>query len=320
MALLFVVYTRTETELRTLLIIIGASVGILGLKLGLFGFIVGDAQYMDAYTDTMMSDNNMLALALAMAIPLCWYMAGLVTSKLVRMSLFAMAFGLMAGVVMTHSRGGALSAGVALLLIALRSKRKFLTLAVLVMCAAPAVYVVRDTYLARLSTITTNEAEADGSIRSRINHRRAAFAMWKDYPFFGVGFGMENYVLLAPQYLGYDDFHVAHNTYFQILADSGAFAFLIYICLFFGTIVWLERSARAAARDTPGKEVYPLAIQTSLIAFAVGSYFLSRDTYDLLYIVLMAAAAWHTVQTNEAFDLASEDDRHINDSALAVIT
>jgi probable O-glycosylation ligase (exosortase A-associated) len=301
MALLIVVFVRTERSLRILVIVVALSLGFLGLKLSAYGFAVGTAQYMDDFGETMMSDNNMLALALAMTVPLCWYGRAMTNSRLIRLVLLGLSFGSIAGVVMTNSRGGALSLAAALALMGLRSGKRMATFALIVICTVPAVYITRHTYLARLSTITAKE-DADESIRSRLNHTRAAYAMWKDYPFFGVGFGMLNYAHLAPKYLGYGDFHVAHNTYMQFLADDGIFAFSLYVGLLCGTLIWLERSARRAKRETLGREVYPVAIQTSLVSFAVGSYFLSRDSYDLLYIMLMAAAAWWTVQKTGAYD------------------
>jgi probable O-glycosylation ligase (exosortase A-associated) len=296
MALLIVVFVDEEKQLRTLLFIVAVSIGFLGLKLGLYGFLVGRAEYMDDLEGTLMSDNNMLALALAMVVPLCWYGRSMVQSRLLRLTCLVLMFGSIAGIVMTNSRGGALSLGAVLVVIALRANRKLAAVAVILICTAPAVYVVGHAYIARLSTITANESEADHSIRSRLDHQRAAFAMWKDYPMFGVGFGMFNYANLAPRYLGYKDNHVAHNTYFQFLADDGIFAFLIYVSLLFGTILWLEKSGRFIRDAYPGKEVYPFAIEAALIAFSVGSFFLSRDSYDLLYIMLMSAAAWRTVE------------------------
>jgi len=317
MALLIVVLVDREEHLRTLIILVAASVGFLGLKLGLYGFLVGQANYIDDLNGTLMSDNNMLALALAMVVPLCWYGRAMAQTKLLRLGLLLLMFGSIAGIVMTNSRGGALSLGAGLVLIALRSNRKIAAIAIIVVCSAPALYVVRNTYFARLSTITANEETADGAIKSRLDHQRAAFAMWEDHPFFGVGFGMLNYAVLAPRYLGYDDAHVAHNTYLQFLADDGIFAFLIYDALLFGTIVWLEKSGRSMRESHPGKEVYPFAIQASLIAFAIGSGALSRDAYDLLYIMLMTAAAWRTV----ARDLEQSAEREsllIAEDALAV--
>jgi probable O-glycosylation ligase (exosortase A-associated) len=313
MALLIPVFITTERDFQILLAVIGGSVAILGLKLALYGLFVGDAQFIDDFAGTMMGDNNMLALALAMAAPLCWYSALIVKKRWMRLAFFGLALGSVGGVVMTNSRGGALSAGVAILAVALRSKRKLGTVVVIAVCLSPVVYVVHDTYFKRLSTITADEDKADGSIKARLNHRRAAYAMWKDYPFLGVGFGMENYAKIAPRYLGYDDFHVAHNTYFQILADDGIFAILIYVGMLFGTILWLQKSIRQTKDEYPGKEIYPIAMQASLLAFSVGCYFLSRDSYDLLYIALMAAAAWRNLARNGEWDdecVVNSDDGH----------
>jgi probable O-glycosylation ligase (exosortase A-associated) len=315
MALLIPVFITTERDFQILLAVIGGSVAILGLKLALYGLFVGDAQFIGDLEGTMMGDNNMLALALAMVAPLCWYSALLAQKQWLRLAFLGLALGSIGGVVMTNSRGGALSAGIAILAVAFRSKRKLGTVVVIAVCLSPVVYVVHDTWFKRLSTITADEDKADGSIKERLEYRRAAYAMWKDYPLLGVGFGMENYVKLVPRYLGHYDFHVVHNTYFQILADDGIFAFLIYVGMLFGTILWLQKSIKRTKEESPGKEIYPTAIQASLLAFSVGCYFLSRDSYDLLYILLMGAAAWRTVQMNEDWDTGNADDAHSGDGS-----
>ena len=70
--------------------------------------------------------------------------------------------------------------------------------------------------------------------------------------------------------------------------------------LLFYAIVWLGQSA-ARMRDLEDEnaavyEAIPLAIQGSLIVFAVGSTFYSCQRMDLPYIFLMAAAAWRTIE------------------------
>jgi O-antigen ligase len=98
--------------------------------------------------------------------------------------------------------------------------------------------------------------------------------MWVDRPILGVGFGSTNFQSLLPQYLG-----VVHTTYLQILVDSGLIVFMIYIVLLGGTIFWLGRSASRMRKTHPHLEPYPMALQGAILAFAVGSVFLSPSTF-----------------------------------------
>lgn len=292
MAMLILVFVQTEDDLRKLLLLMAISLGVIGARFGFWALLRGGARYTNGYGDTMMSDTNTLALALAMVIPLGWYGRRMCTSKNLKLVLALLTFGSIAAVVMTYSRGGALAAGVAMLLMGLRSKRRVATLICITAFAIPPIYMVRASYKSRIESITD---ENDSSIRSRNEVRIGGIEMWLDHPLFGVGYGTLNFRKLISNYVGYEDAHVAHNTYVEMLADSGIFAFLLYSGLLFGTIWWLQLSARKVCRDQPGTEVYPYAIQTSLISFAVGSFFLSRVDFDFLYMLLAGAGAWYTV-------------------------
>jgi O-antigen ligase len=211
----------------------------------------------------------------------------------------------MAAIVMTGSRGGSMAMLAGLLFVFLRNRRNFVPLLLLAAFLAGAVYLVQDRYLSRMETLENVRTEA--SAESRLQHAAIALKMAKDYPLLGVGFGGFNYSALAPRYM--DEFnskladHVAHNSYLQMLVDSGVFAFLLYSGLLVYAIWWLGRSA-ARMRDTdPQCEAIPLAIQGALIVFAVGSTFYSCQRMDLPYIFLMAAAAWRAIEP-PARDLA----------------
>jgi probable O-glycosylation ligase (exosortase A-associated) len=284
MALLIPVLIETEEQLRILFLVMMVSLAMIGSKFGLYGVLAGGVRYVEGYGG-FLSDNNNLGLALAMIVPFCWYARDLIQGRLARLSCIGLIFLTIAAIVMTFSRGAALSLAAVFLCIVWRTRRRVAAIVAMVVLSAPAVWMVQRDYTKRLETIgaPTQEASAAG----RIEYTRAALAMWKDYPLFGVGFGTDNWVALSPKYLGHYDFHVVHNTYAQMLVDSGIFAFLLYVILLFGTI----RKAGKLARNVPdGSPMRPicLALQTSLVAFAVGSTFLSRVGFDLLYIVLMA--------------------------------
>lgn len=315
--LLVPVYVRTLDELKQLLLLIAISVGVIGVKFGLFGVLEGGTILVNGYGGQM-SDNNLVALAFAIIAPLCWYGLGFTESKLVKLSIAFILPLTMAGIVMSNSRGSSLAVGVVILMVLRRAKNKVTTLAIALLVVGGAVYMVRDQYITRMATIATYKEES--SAASRLEFGKAAIAMWADHPIIGVGFGGLNYIALTPLYLGRQDGHVVHNTYLQTLVDSGIFALLIYIRLLFGTIMSLGRSAQHVKKRMRGEEYIPLAIQAGLLAFAVGGTFYSSQRYDLPYILLMAAASWQMIQRDEAVAEAQgqtvESDYTVADGAL----
>jgi probable O-glycosylation ligase (exosortase A-associated) len=304
MALLIPLVIRSLEDFKWLLLIMAFSIGVVGFKYGAWGLAAGGVRF-NGGIGGMMSDNNTMATGLAMGVPLCWCALTVVRSKVMKAGFGILLVASISAIVMTHSRGGALATAAVLLMIALRSRRKLITLALLVVVTAPAVYLVKDTYFDRLATL--QDVESDTSASSRIVFAKAAVAIWRDYPALGVGFGGLNERRIISQYAEggeWSDF-VIHDTYLQMLVDSGAFAFLIYISLLFGTIAWLWISSRRVRRSHPGLEVYPLALHTSMVAFAVGTVSLSQIRFDFFYFVLTAAAAWRFI---EASLLAAEPE------------
>jgi putative inorganic carbon (HCO3(-)) transporter len=296
MALLIPLLVQTAKQLRDLLLVMACTLGALGTKFGLYGIAHGGVRLVSGHAG-FLGDNNDLALGLVMATPLCWYGRSLVSAAWARAALLAMTFATLAAVVMTHSRGAAVSLAVVFLLIAFHSRRKIAVLCLLLLLTAPAVYLVRQTYIARLSTLEAPEQEQSASLR--LLYAKGALAMWRDHPLLGVGFGAGNQMALWSKYMSDAVIatpQVIHNTYLQMLVDSGTIALVLYLVLLMGTAFWLQKSAVRTLRRSPGLEIYPIAIQASLVAFIVGCTFLSRIQFDLAYIVLMCAAAWYAIE------------------------
>jgi len=295
MCLVIPVLVVTARQLWWLLLIMGGSLGILGVKFGLFGLVAGGAVFRQGYGG-LLSDNNDIALAFAMTIPLVWCMRRDIESKAWKLALLFTTAMLFSGIIMTHSRGGSLTLLGILLLIVMRSKQKLALVVSLAILIGPAIYLVRDSYVARISTL--QDPTQEQSAMSRVDLAKAAIQTWRDYPFLGMGFGgRASRHVLNPSKDATGS--VVHNTYLQMLADSGIFAGLIYVGLLWGTILWLEFSRRKTRRLLPHLANIPEAIQLSLIAFAIGATFLSRIQFDFTYMLLMAAASWWNVSRNE---------------------
>lgn len=289
--LMIPVVLRTEKELRTLLVVMAFSMGLFGARFGLFGLRTGGALFNQVYGQQY--DNNTLGLALALVIPLCWFSRNFIESKWIRAALLATMAAATAAMIMTNSRGASLAAAAAILVMICRSKRRLGVLFAVALAIGPAIYVVKDQYFKRMSTL--ENYDEDASAEGRLTQWKVAFQMAHDYPILGVGFGSRNYIVISARYLNRANDIGAHNTYLQTMADCGIPALIIYTTLLFGTILWLGRSAKKIRVICPGSEFIPIALQGSLIAFAVGGTFGSFQRYDFSYILLMAAAAWRTV-------------------------
>jgi putative inorganic carbon (hco3(-)) transporter len=200
-------------------------------------------------------------------------------------------------IVMSFSRGGALALGAVMLLMLLRSKRKVIGIIGLAVMALPAILLVSQEYFARIATL--GDVTSESSARGRLELAKLAWRVAQDHPAFGVGFGSLNFVNEQERYSGYSDIHVAHNNYLQILVDSGVFALFLYVCILFGCIFWLNRIKNKFPKNTPGW-IYSVGLQTSLVGFAVGSTFLSRVTFDFVYVMFMMVASWYLLSKQPA--------------------
>ena len=303
-ALLIPLHIRTESDFRRLLALAALSIGYLGARYGAFGLIHGGVRFGGGYGASL-SDNNTLALALAMGVPLGWYAKDLIRSVPVRVSLLVSVFLTIAAVIFTYSRGAAISLAAVFLVAIIHSRHRLLLIAGLAILTWPSVYLVKDSYFDRLGTL--KDTKEDISAQQRVENALVARRMWEDYPIIGVGFGTDNQRLLWFRYANTEGVSgryplVIHNTYLQMLVDSGTFALLAYLTLLVGTIFLMARSSRRLKRA--GSPLYqcPLAIEAALVAFAVGSTFLTRITFDFTYILLMLGAAWLAV---EPYHLAS---------------
>jgi hypothetical protein len=100
-----------------------------------------------------------------------------------------------------------------------------------------------------------------------------------------------------------------------MLVDSGTFALLAYLILLFGTIILLERSTLRLRRLESPLQLCPLGIEAALVAFAVGSTFLSRITFDFAYFLLMMGAAWLIVEPEHIESLREQRENEAEDGA-----
>ena len=295
MILLVPLLIKTVDDMRHLMYAFAISEVMLGGRFGAFGLVNGGALLNQPYGH--LYDNNELALAIAMLIPICWHCRELVKRQWVKLVLSMTVLLSSAAVILSNSRGASLALGAVFLSVILQSRRKLPVLILVVLAIGPTLYLVQGRYFARMATIKDYQNEE--SAATRVELWQVAIEMWQDYPIFGVGFGNRNFAVMAGHYLKRPNLTVAHNSYLQMLVDSGIIAFILYCSLLFGSIIWLKRSARFLKDRYPVLHHIPMALRVSLLGYAAGATFYSHQRYDLMYILLMTTAAWYQIQQTQ---------------------
>ncbi len=93
---------------------------------------------------------------------------------------------------------------------------------------------------------------------------------------------------------------VLHNTYLQVLVDSGIFALILFLTLVFGSLWWLDRLARKTRKTDPPTASMAMALFAAITTYAVGALFLSRGEFDYFYFLYMAVAVLYEVRKSNA--------------------
>jgi probable O-glycosylation ligase (exosortase A-associated) len=288
MCLAVPVLITEEKHFRELFLVTAGSLGFMGFYWGLTAGMRGMRIW--SGPAGMMGDNNSFAIGLAMILPFCWHAWSVVRQWWAKAAFAMMLMGSVVTIILTFSRGGALAAGLALLLLFLRSKNRMWGVVLIIVAILPIMSMVGVAYQKRLSTIETYKNDA--SAMSRLVQLRIAYAIWLSHPWLGVGIGDLNYLLVSRPYLAQSDSNViVHNSYMQVLAHTGIIGFIPYM----GMMMWglgstWKRGWRRFRTDPTA--VYPLAIFISLIAYVIASITHPRAWFDLFYLLLLYASAW----------------------------
>lgn len=298
MTVLITGLVRDRNRLRWLLLLVVFSIGFLGAKRGLFGLVRGGARFDDG-PGGFMSDNNSFALALNMILPLLVGLAIVEKQKIVRLAAAGAAALCMLCILFTFSRGGLLTLALVGGLLIWRSRQRFVVGALLAIGLCGFLLFssedLTQQYVERAATISNYEE--DGSAQGRIDAWMTSWRVFLDYPVTGVG--PNN---LAAVYMRYspesDRFRVAHNAYFQLLAECGLPALLLFLAAI-GASLWRLQRLRNLTTQ-PWVEVQARMFQISIAAFLLGSMFLNTAYSELIYYLMGLSVGLEVVATTTA--------------------
>lgn len=250
---------------------------------------IGEGEVVVAADGSFFGDRVTLSVVFAMSLPFVLYLRQHATLLPSRWSawtkpiMLGIAGSLLIASVGTFARTAVFAGGVAVLLLALRSRRKvwaiLLTAVVLLLLLA----VAPENWFERMNTIT--DYHNDASAMARIAAWKWAWAMASHSPILGGGFGV--FTLDAGSIPGRPGWEEAHNIFFEMMAEHG-FVGLGFFCCLIAAMYWtcsvIQKRARANV-DLLWAVDLARATQISLAAFIAGGMFVSIATSPFLYIL-----------------------------------
>ena len=274
----------TKEKIIGLVIVMFLSVGFYGVKGGIFTLLSGGGARVYGPPDSFIEDNNHLALALLMTIPLGFYLFTLASNKVIKNGLLGSIAAIGVSVLGSSSRGAFLGL-IAVILFWMRKasgKQKAIVLVLSMFIAIVALAFMPEQWWHRMNTIKSYEQDA--SSMGRINAWWCAFNVAKNN-ITGAGFnyyGPEIFAVYAPDP---QDVHAAHSIYFQVLGEHGFIGLMLYLLI----AGWGWRVAGDVIRKTTSVENLKWAndlarmAQLSFIAYFSAGAFLSLTYYDFYW-------------------------------------
>jgi probable O-glycosylation ligase (exosortase A-associated) len=273
-------------KVKYLVLVTSLSLAYYGVKSGLAGLLTGFSARAVAFPErTFINDNNHLALALNVVLPFLVFLAQEEKRRALKVGLYAVAGMTVLGIISTFSRGGFLGLCVTTLLLVLRSQRKVMGLAAIVLIAMLGTPLLLSTgWYGRITSI--GEYEEDKSVQGRFVAWEVATKLALDSPLTGGGFrALQPEIYRRYGYYDVKKEFVAHSIVFQVLGDHGFVGLGLFVILIGTTLLSLELVVRVATGASELSEVRHLAwiTQTSLISYVVCGLFLALAYFPIVY-------------------------------------
>jgi probable O-glycosylation ligase (exosortase A-associated) len=290
LALLVGALATNKVRIHAIIWVIAASLMYFGVKGGIFTLMTGGHYLVLGPENSIIRDNNQLALALLMAMPLVNYLRQNSQNWWLRTGL-AVALGLMfMSVVGSYSRGAYLAIAALAVVAWWRSRNRLLYPVLVAAVAIPALFFMPQSFYDRLDSI--NSVDTDASFQGRLTAWQVAYRAAVDHFPFGVGFNGAQRPEVYNVYFPGQITHAAHSIYFEVLGDIGFIGLGIYLSII-ALLFWHCMKIMRATRDRPelfwARDLAGM-IQLSLFAFCIGGAALSMAYYDVfvLYIGVLA--------------------------------
>jgi putative inorganic carbon (HCO3(-)) transporter len=293
------VLTNTRQRIMALIWVVVISLGYFGVKGGLFAALTAGAYRVWGPPSSFIEDNNHLAFALTITLPLMYYLGTQMRNWLWKWGMFGAMALTMGAIIFSYSRGSMLGCGAMLAVLIWRGQRKFSALALVGVAAGVMYFFAPAEWFSRMESI--GSYEEDASAQGRLTIWRAATMIALARPLIGGGFRATYAQWIVDAYAPGVGSRAPHSIYFEVLGEHGFLALGIFLA--FAILAWRQGSwiQKATKKHDELRWINDLAraLQMSIAGFLVGGAFLSLAYYDGYFtvLVLMAAARRYVAAT-----------------------
>jgi len=267
------------------------SIGFYGLKGGVFTILRGGAHHVFGPPNSFIADNNALAMAFCMILPLMRYLQLQTANKRVRIGLGVAMFLTGVATLGTYSRGGFIALVLVSGALFIKGRRRF-TLAIAVIAVGLVAYHFMPTrWIERMDTI--QHAGQVNTLQTRIQSWEFGANVALHRPLVGGGFDVSNSLSMWAKYgpKGAEP-RAIHSIYFRVLGEQGFPGLVLYLVLLFISWTCCTRVRRRAKDSPPDSWAYDLAsmLQVSLLAFVVAGSAETLSYFDLSFQMMAMCA------------------------------
>jgi len=291
---------QSRERIHQLVWVITVSLGFYGIKGGIFSILTGGSYRVYGPPDSFIGDNNTLALAEIMILPLLQYLRTNTENRWVRLGLMGAMPLTIISILGSYSRGALLGLCATLLTLWIKSRHRVVTGVITLGVLMAALFWLPEGWFDRMGTIETYQE--DPSAQGRFEAWTFAFKLALDHPLTGGGQLIGDDAALFFHYVpSAGEARAAHSIYFEVLGETGFVGLAIFLLL----LVTSFTTARRIVRQTTGRQDLAWArslaamIQASIVGYSVAGAFLSLGFYDLYYALVAVIAVTQLVVKRE---------------------
>jgi len=287
---------NTRERMHWLVWVIVVSLGFYGIKGGVFTIIQGGTNHVLGPAGSFIADNNDLAQALCMVLPLMRYLQLQTSKKLVKVGLGLAMFLTGVAILGTYSRGGLVAFAVVSAALFLKSRR-MITLAIALVAVGMTAYnFMPAQWMKRMDTI--QHAGQVNSFQTRVQSWEFAANVALHRPLVGGGFNVYESNAMWGLY-GPDGARprAIHSVYFRVLGEQGFPGIVLFIALLVASWRYCAKVRRKAREVAAEKWAFDLAsmFQVSLLAYMTAGLATTSSYFDMSYQIMAMCAILYGV-------------------------